>query len=73
MPTDPNTAEIAVLVADAWQARGIARRLLVELADLAQARQIRCRVGDTLRVPLDSRLPQDSSIHGHGLEAGGLG
>lgn len=40
MPTDPNTAEIAVLVADAWQARGIARRLLVELADLAQARQI---------------------------------
>lgn len=40
MPTDPNTAEIAVLVADAWQGRGIARRLLVELADLAQVRQI---------------------------------
>jgi multicopper oxidase len=30
--------------------------------------EIRCRLGDTLRVTLDNRLPQDSSIHWHGLE-----
>lgn len=40
-PADPSTAEIAVLVSDAFQRRGIARRLLLDLAALAQARQIR--------------------------------
>src|SRR5688500_15250562 len=37
-PTDPSTAEFAVLVEDAWQGVGLGRQLLAELIALARAR-----------------------------------
>jgi GNAT superfamily N-acetyltransferase len=40
-PTDPATAEFAVLVEDAWQGMGLGRQLLVELLQLASARGVR--------------------------------
>lgn len=39
-PDDPGTATFAVLVEDAWQRHGVARRLLVELTELADARGV---------------------------------
>jgi GNAT superfamily N-acetyltransferase len=40
-PTDPATAEFAVLVEDAWQGVGVGRQLLVELTELAAERGVR--------------------------------
>ena len=40
-PTDPATAEFAILVEDAWQGVGLGRQLLLELIDLAAARGVR--------------------------------
>lgn len=40
-PTDPGTAEFAILVEDAWQGLGLGRQLLVELTDLAARRGVR--------------------------------
>jgi GNAT superfamily N-acetyltransferase len=40
-PTDPATAEFAILVEDAWQGIGLGRQLLVELIDLAASRGVR--------------------------------
>ena len=40
-PTDPSTAEFAILVEDAWQGVGLGRQLLVELIDLAASRGVR--------------------------------
>ena len=40
-PTDPETAEFAILVEDAWQGVGLGRQLLLELIDLATARGVR--------------------------------
>jgi RimJ/RimL family protein N-acetyltransferase len=37
---DPQTAEIAVTVVDAWQGRGLGTELLAQLADLAHAKGI---------------------------------
>jgi len=37
LPHAPGAAEVAVAVADAWQGRGVARRLLEELAGRARA------------------------------------
>src|SRR3712207_4317227 len=39
-PDDPSTAEVAVLVEDAWQGVGLGRQLLVELTDLAARRGV---------------------------------
>ena len=39
-PTDPSTAEFAILVEDAWQGAGLGRQLLVELVELAAGRGI---------------------------------
>jgi RimJ/RimL family protein N-acetyltransferase len=39
-PDDPSTAEIALLVEDAWQGVGLGRQLLVELTDLAARRGV---------------------------------
>ena len=40
-PTDPSTAEFAILVEDAWQGIGLGRQLLVKLIDLAADRGVR--------------------------------
>jgi GNAT superfamily N-acetyltransferase len=39
-PTDPSTAEFAVLVEDAWQGVGLGRQLLAELIELARSRGV---------------------------------
>ena len=40
-PADPDTAEFAILVEDAWQGVGLGRQLLIELIDLAASRGVR--------------------------------
>jgi GNAT superfamily N-acetyltransferase len=40
MPDDPATAELAIVVADAWQRHGIATVLLTELGSMAAARGV---------------------------------
>ena len=40
-PADPDTAEFAILVEDAWHGMGLGRQLLVELVDLAASRGVR--------------------------------
>ncbi len=40
-PEDPATAELAVVVEDAWQGVGLGRQLLTELMDLAARRGVR--------------------------------
>jgi RimJ/RimL family protein N-acetyltransferase len=40
MPDDPTTAELAIVVADAWQRHGIATVLLRELGQMAAARGV---------------------------------
>ena len=44
----PDDAEVAFVVADAWQGQGIGRRLFDRLADRAQALGVRRFVADTL-------------------------
>jgi len=39
-PTDPTTAEFAILVEDAWQGAGLGRQLLTELVELASTRGV---------------------------------
>ena len=39
-PSDPSTAEFAILVDDAWQGMGLGRQLLTELVELASARGV---------------------------------
>ncbi len=41
LPDDPATAEIAVMVEDAWQGVGLGRQLLTELVALAASRGVR--------------------------------
>jgi GNAT superfamily N-acetyltransferase len=43
---DPAAAEVAVLVEDAWQGRGLGEQMLRELACLASGRGIRVLAGD---------------------------
>ncbi|UOY02309.1 GNAT family N-acetyltransferase [Blastococcus sp. PRF04-17] len=40
-PADPSTAEVAVVVEDAWQGMGVARQLVRELTALAGSRGVR--------------------------------
>ena len=40
-PTDPRTADVAVVVEDAWQGVGVGRQLLAELTALAGRRGVR--------------------------------
>jgi GNAT superfamily N-acetyltransferase len=44
-PADPATAELAVVVEDAWQGMGVARQLLSELVALARARGVAVLTG----------------------------
>jgi acetyltransferase len=46
---DPETAEFAVVVADAWQNRGVGRMLMARLVDCAKGRGIRRIEGAVLR------------------------
>jgi acetyltransferase len=46
---DRTSAEFAIVVADAWQGRGIGSRLLAKLIDVARARGLRRLYGDVLR------------------------
>ncbi len=45
-PTDPGTAEVAVLVEDGWQGFGVGRQLLTELTELARRRGVRTVTAD---------------------------
>ena len=44
------TAEFAIVVADAWQGRGIGRRLLAKLIEVARRRGVRRLYGEILRM-----------------------
>jgi acetyltransferase len=46
---DRTSAEFAIVVADAWQGRGIGSRLLAKLIDVARGRGLRRLYGDVLR------------------------
>ena len=73
-PTDPDSAEFAVLVEDAWQGFGLGRQLLGELAALAARRGVR-RLTATVQMDNDrmvwlirrllpgSRLVRDSGTY----------
>jgi GNAT superfamily N-acetyltransferase len=64
---DPSTAEVAVLVEDAWQGVGLGRQLVTELAGLAARRGVR-RLTATVQVDnapvlgLVRRLLPDSTL-----------
>ena len=45
---DNESAEFAIVVADAWQGRGIGRRLLAKLIDVARRRGLKRLYGDIL-------------------------
>ena len=45
---DGDDAEFALVIADAWQGRGIGRRLLAKLIDAARGRGVRRLYGDIL-------------------------
>jgi acyl-CoA synthetase (NDP forming)/GNAT superfamily N-acetyltransferase len=53
--TSAEAADIAIVVADAWQGKGIGRRLLVRLIELARARGIRRLEGEMLSENLPIR------------------
>jgi acetyltransferase len=46
---DKDAAEFAIVVADAWHGRGIGRRLLAKLIDVARRRGIKRLYGEILR------------------------
>jgi ribosomal protein S18 acetylase RimI-like enzyme len=71
---DPSTAEIAVLVEDAWQGVGLGRQLLAELTGLAARRGVRTLtatvqpdndavLGLLRRVLPDSTLTPDADVY----------
>jgi GNAT superfamily N-acetyltransferase len=45
-PADPGTADVAVVVEDAWQGVGVGRQLLGELTELAARRGVRSLTAD---------------------------
>jgi GNAT superfamily N-acetyltransferase len=45
-PADPSTADVAIVVEDRWQGRGLGQRLLRELVQLAEARGVRTVTAD---------------------------
>jgi acetyltransferase len=53
--TDPDSADVAIVVADAWQGKGLGRRLLVRLLDIARSRGIRRFEGEMLSENLPIR------------------
>jgi RimJ/RimL family protein N-acetyltransferase len=72
-PTDPGTAEFAIVVEDAWQGVGLGRQLLTELIALAAARGVRTLtatvqpdndrvIGLIRRLLPDSRFTPDDDV-----------
>jgi acetyltransferase len=53
--TSPESADVAIVVSDAWQGKGLGRRLLVRLIELARARGIRRLEGEMLSENLPIR------------------
>jgi acyl-CoA synthetase (NDP forming)/RimJ/RimL family protein N-acetyltransferase len=53
--TGPDSADIAIVVGDAWQGKGLGRRLLVRLMDIARTRGIRRFEGEMLSENLPIR------------------
>jgi acetyltransferase len=49
MLPDEETCEFAIVVADEWQGKGLARQLLGRLAEVARVRGLRTMTGVTLR------------------------
>jgi len=47
---DDGSAEFAIVIADSWQGRGIGRRMLGRLAEIARQRGVRRLYGDILSV-----------------------
>jgi len=64
---DPMTCEFAIAVADAWQARGIARALLERLERQAVASGIRRMIGDTLST--NKAMQRLEARAGYGIRA----
>jgi len=48
LDADDESAEFAIVVADAWQGRGIGKRLLAKLIELARRRGVKRLYGDIL-------------------------
>ena len=48
LDADDESAEFAIVVADSWQGRGIGKRLLAKLADIARRRGVKRLYGDIL-------------------------
>lgn len=72
-PTDaPDTAEIAIVVDDAWQGRGLGRDLLERLLDEGEARGIRRFRADVLgeNRPMLALLAQATHIESQRLSSG---
>jgi GNAT superfamily N-acetyltransferase len=74
-PADPATADVAVVVEDAWQGVGVGRQLLAELTELAARRGVRTLSADVQAdndrmVGLVRRLlPRASLTPEHGVYA----
>jgi acetyltransferase len=47
---DGERAEFAIVIADAWQGRGIGRRMLQRLAEIARRRDVKSLYGDILSI-----------------------
>jgi GNAT superfamily N-acetyltransferase len=67
-PADPASAEVAILVEDAWQGVGLGRQLLLELTELAGRRGVRTLTASVQRdndrvIGLIRRLLPGSTFH----------
>jgi len=61
---DSDAAEFAIVVADAWQGRGIGSRLLAKLIDVARRRGLKALYGEIL----GTNLPMLELVRKHGFE-----
>jgi acetyltransferase len=59
---DEETCEFAIVVGDAWQGKGLARRLFALLIEAARDRRLKTMMGVTLRE--NTRMIELSKSHG---------